>query len=632
MSKKQNKTKQGITPSADWSFSGFRFQSLVLFFIGFVFYFNSLNNQYALDDGIVIVKNDYVKSGVKGIKKILTTDAYDSYYKSMKAKQQLSGGRYRPLSFITFAIEQQIFGDDYKDGESPNDTITFIRHLVNVLLYILSVIVLLYFLRNTLLPEKPFVSFAVCLLFLIHPLHTEVISNVKSRDEILSFLFIISTFVFYFKHLDTQKTRHLILSLVSFFFAFLSKEYAITVLALLPLLLYIKGSEIKDCFLKTIPFVFVTLLYIIMRYKFVGFGSTEDNTDVLNNPYLFATASEKWATEFFVLLKYLKQLFYPVVLSSDYSYNTIPYVHFSNVLVWFSILFHTGLAGLTVWLFTKRNVLAFAFAFYLLHLLLVSNLVMNIGATMGERLVYHSSFGWALALGLAGDWLFSKINGAKIKQLIFGVLLIPLVVLAGTKTIERNKEWKNDSSLFIADALKVPNSALVNGNAGKAYVDLSELPENKGKESELYEKAMFHLKKSIEIHPRYVNGYINIGVVYFKLKDYKKTEEYWNKAKEIFPRNPLIKRNFEVLAITYYNEAMVIGAKNPEKSIQLLEKCTELAPQNPDYWYNLGGAYFTINKFQKAVDAWKNALLLKPDYELAKQGMAAAQAKINSSK
>ena len=33
------------------------------------------------------------------------------------------------------------------------------------------------------------------------------------------------------------------------------------------------------------------------------------DTEVLNNPYLFATHDEKWATKIFVLLKYMKLLF-----------------------------------------------------------------------------------------------------------------------------------------------------------------------------------------------------------------------------------------------------------------------------------------------------------------------------------
>ena len=93
-------------------FSSFSIQALVIVFIGFVFYFNSLSNGYVLDDEIIIFKNDYVLEGFHGIAKILSTDAYDSFYKQMGATQQLSGGRYRPLSIVSFAIEQHFFGDN----------------------------------------------------------------------------------------------------------------------------------------------------------------------------------------------------------------------------------------------------------------------------------------------------------------------------------------------------------------------------------------------------------------------------------------------------------------------------------------------------------------------------------------
>src|SRR4051812_7290690 len=95
-------------------FSDFRIQSFLLVIIGFLLYSNSLFNEYALDDGPIIRDNDYVQEGFRGIPKIFKTDSYDSFYKKMGSGQQLSGGRYRPLSAVTFAVEQQLFGSDEK--------------------------------------------------------------------------------------------------------------------------------------------------------------------------------------------------------------------------------------------------------------------------------------------------------------------------------------------------------------------------------------------------------------------------------------------------------------------------------------------------------------------------------------
>lgn len=614
-----------LEKKAAWGITDFKTQALILIVIGFIFYSNSFFNEYALDDGIVIQKNDYVQQGFRGIPKILSTDAYDSFYRQMGAKQQLSGGRYRPLSVVTFAIEQQLFGSNAEI--KPPDDAAFVRHFMNVLYYILSIVILLYFLKTFIFKKNQQVAFIACLLFLIHPMHTEVVANVKSRDEILSFLFIILTFIAVFRYRETKKIKQLFFGLVFYFLALLSKEYAITLLILIPMLLYIVlEMSFGKAILGTLPFLVIAGLYLLIRIKIVGKGATVENPDVLNNPYMYATAMEKLATKIEVLNHYLRLLFYPHPLSSDYSYSTIPYTHFRNSEVWASIVIHVSMAVGGIVLFFRRNILGFAIAFYLLHLLLISNLIFNVGATMGERMVYHSSLGFVLILAVLIDWLLKFISSESVKKTIAVSLGCIVVVWCGAKTIQRNAEWKNDNVLFIADAQTVPNSALVNGNAGKAYVDLSEMPENKAEEKEMIKKGIYHLSKAVTIHNKYVNGYLNLGVAYFKLKDYDNAKKNWDIVKQIYPNNPFLKRNFELLGATYFNQGMSIGAKSPVEAIHWLEKAVDVDPGNIDYWYNIGGAAFTVKDYEKARRAWTKTLELKPDHTQAQQGMAALPA------
>ncbi len=620
--KKELPQAVALEASGGFSMHSFRTQALILILVGFIYYANSFSNEYALDDGIVIQNNDYVQAGFGGIKKIMSTDAYESFYRHMGAKQQLEGGRYRPLSVVTFAIEQQFFGS--KEKVKPFDDVAGVRHFMNVLFYILSVVLLFYLLRNFIFKENPLAAFVACLIFLIHPMHTEVVANAKSRDEILSFLFIVLTFISVFRYREKKNIGDFFLALFFYFLALLSKEYAVTLIILIPMLLFIVRKEkfVKSV-LTTLPFVAVALLYLLIRYKIVGAGAKFENPDVLNNPYLYATPPEKLATKIEVLLRYLKLLFYPHTLSSDYSYNTIPFANFSSAAVWSSILLHISLFVAAVVLFFKRNILSFAITFYLLHLFMISNLIFNVGATMGERMVYHSSFGFAIAVSVFFSWLIEKVSAEQTKKIIGFGLGGLIVIWCGAKTIARNAEWKNDKTLFIADAQKVPNSALVNGNAGKAYIDLAEMPENKDQEKELVSKGIYHLTRAVSIHDKYVNGYLNLGVGYFKLKEYDKAMENWSKAKAIYPRNPFIKRNFELLAATYFNEGMTIGGKDVPQAIILLEKAVSIDSTNADYWYNLGGACFTNKDFGKARTAWSKTLQLKPDYVQAQQGIAA---------
>src|ERR1043166_894110 len=90
--------------------SDFKIQAIIVGILSLVLYANTFNHEYALDDTIVIVKNEYVYEGFAGIPSILTKDAFDSYYKQFNSSNQLSGGRYRPLSIVTFAMEQQFLG------------------------------------------------------------------------------------------------------------------------------------------------------------------------------------------------------------------------------------------------------------------------------------------------------------------------------------------------------------------------------------------------------------------------------------------------------------------------------------------------------------------------------------------
>jgi hypothetical protein len=217
-----------VITEARVSISNFKVQAVILALLGFVFYANTFYHEAAFDDRMAITDNEYVQAGVAGIGDILTKDAYQSYLEQRQGANQLAGGRYRPLSLISFAIEQQVMGVVH-EKETPGEKESRIagemheRHVINVLLYIVSVITLLYFLRTIVFAGSPLPAFIAAVIFAVHPLHTEVVANVKSRDEILSVLFISLTFIKAFRYYDSRKTRNLALALVFFFCALLSK-------------------------------------------------------------------------------------------------------------------------------------------------------------------------------------------------------------------------------------------------------------------------------------------------------------------------------------------------------------------------------------------------------------------------
>lgn len=840
MAKQQTAPKQPVFNELKNTYHFFPFKNqkvpyIVIILLGLIFNITSLNNEYALDDGIIIHQNDWVIKGTAGIKGILTKDAYESFYRRMNATDQLAGGRYRPLSVVSFAIEQEFIGA-YKNGLYPakTDANTFncwdqnrnnindpeedlnndgvhnevdcqvknasLRHFVNIVSLILGVLLLYTFFKTYIFKDNHDLAFLTALIFLMHPIHSEAIANVKSRDEIFSLIFISLTFFYSFKYLEDKKAKTLFWASFNFLLALLSKEYAVVLLVLIPIAIYVfsklefdinkfilafigyvcmgvglyllyklygyykEGDSLKmivcllagcgaiyggfklfmahykeyqkEFIIITIfivsalimlmikqnhdikatpntkpnlsywlfPFMFlifgvflmgankkknyttlmswsffVMLFYLGMRLVAVKLKPGVPDTEILNNPYLLATGEERFMSKAYVLLKYLKLCFIPHPLSSDYSYNTIEYRHFTSWDSIVSIILHLALAYAGFRLVLKKHILGFAIAVYFAFLLMIGNILMDIGATMGERLLFHSTIGFAIAMAwfiLKGAEKLPESMSMGTKRLALFSLLGVMTLLYGFKTWERNWDWKNDITLFLKDVETMPNSVLVLGNAGARYIDLSDtktyvsnpydstltqLRDLSKKEGEtdgildelshklkpkfgsietyhvdsvdakefskkrvaFLEKGLKYLKHAIELHPRYVNGYLNLGLGSYKLGRDRDALFYWKQAEKLYPNNPYLKNYY----IVFYNDLLNRGYRLAQRgqldsAVYELNKTIILDKLNPEGFYNLGGAYYQKKQYDKAKYYWEQCLKLKPDHAQAKAGLS----------
>jgi tetratricopeptide (TPR) repeat protein len=611
-----------VTPVFPFTFNT---KLIILAVLSFIIYANTLGNQYCLDDGIVIEKNMYVQQGFAGIGKIMTTDAYDSYYKEMNAGQQLSGGRYRPLSEVIFAIEHTIF------GESANNSIAFQRHLFSVVCYMLAVLAIFYFLSKYLLKKFRYgedMAFFATLLFAVHPIHTEVVANVKSLDEILSMLFICLTFIFSLRYIDSKKILDLIIGLISFFLSLLAKEYAVTLAVLIPMLFYLlRNKNLEGVFAASWPYFIVFAVYLVLRHRAVGFNGHVETPEILDNPYLLATHTQKIATEIFVLGKYLWLLIVPYPLICDYSYAVIPYQNFLSLPVILTILLYIAAIIWGIGLLVKRNVLAFPIFFYLFCLVLVSNLIMDIGATMGERLIFHSSLGFTILVSYGVFTLIKKWTPDKKRVLVFGLSTI-LVIGFGYETMARNMDWKNDRTLFTHDVILAPNSTMLNGNAGARFIDMAQHATDSATRVHKLDTAIIYLRKSIALHKRtaYVSSYLNLGDAYCAMQMPDSADYYWQIVKIAYPHYPNLQEYFGIVVKLYLAQAGRYGARHDyPAATQAIYKGIRVEPDNAELWYNLGGAYFTWGKYDSAYYAWNVTLQINPNYTEAKKGLAAIQ-------
>ncbi len=612
-----------------YSIFDFRTQAIILAILGFVFYANTFSNEYAFDDMMAIVDNAYVQKGVAGIGDIMTHDAYQSYLEQRNGGNELAGGRYRPLSIITFAIEQQILGVNADPAENSNTaadrtpdlekklvTDMHVRHVINVLLYIAAIIALLAFLRQVVVPDDPLLAFLAVVLFAIHPLHTEVVANVKSRDEILSVLFISLTFIKAFKYKVTQQRKDMVWACVFFFLALLSKEYAATLLVLLPLAFYMFGKQenIKDSVKGILPYLIPFFIYFLFRRTSVVAAMEDAEKDIMNNPYFYATAMQKAATVILVLLDYLRLLFIPHPLVSDYSFNQIPYTNFGNPMVWLSIVVHLGMIGTMIWLIIRRNFIGFAIAFYLVNLALISNVFFNIGAPMGERLVFHSSVGFTLIIGWLLYTLYKAIKPESAANGAVGAVMVVLIVVCGYLTISRNPDWKNNNTLFMEDVKKSSNSALVNSNAGAACMMFAKQVGDSPKRIEWFNKAIGYFTQTIKINPTHYFAYVNRGLCKFNMGMQGPAVSDWDTVRKYTPQQVNVNRYLDIAGKTLFSIGNKYKSENKlDSAIYAFSYGVIAAPNVGEMWFNLGNTYFSVQKYHDAAIALEKAAKIMPN-------------------
>lgn len=117
-----------------------------------------------------------------------------------------------------------------------------------------------------------------------------------------------------------------------------------------------------------------------------------------------------------------------------------------------------------------------------------------------------------------------------------------------------------------------------------------------------------------------MNGYLNLGLASFKLRNDFDALYYWKNAERLYPNNPYLRNYYQVFSTDLKNRgAMAFNRGRMDSAAIAYNKWSILTPNDPEAWYNLGGAFFNSGRFQKAKDCWERALQLNPNYAEVKK-------------
>lgn len=629
---------------------------ILIAFIGLIIYANSLFNSFIWDDYSLVVNNQLIRS-FDYIKRIFKANLYN----------ELRGVRatdfYRPVQNLTYTLDYRFF------GLNP-----FGYHLSNILFHILNA--LLVYCLIFIMAKRRDLALITGLLFVVHPVHTEAVTYIAGRADLLVALFMLLSmifFVIYPRYINLKKNIFYILSLFCFILALLSKELAI-ILPLILLLYDFSFSEAKPgnlvAFLKRYSaFLIVDLIYISLRLTTLHFASSEG---------VYLTGIYPFYSRLIIFLHafniYFRVLFFPLDLHMCRIF--VLSLKLLDPVTFFSGLSFLLSVALIIYAYKKSRLIFFGGLWYLILLFPQSGFY-PINAFMADHFLYLPSIGFFFILSIILTRYLTR------KLLI--VLMITLLGFYSTITIIRNYEWRNPGYFYRQVIERSPYCLDAYVNLGVYYRDkgqyeqaeklfkkavdykfkyyltgryLADVYAARGK----YDEAIAELNKILNLVPGYQEAevYNNLGYIYQIRKSYKEAADNYKRALEIDPDLAMVrcnlasaylylgktKESFQEFEKVLGIEGILTSHVKPgpsEKELKevlrqkkeyiaiftefaslfsrynrfdiaekVFQRTIALAPNNPNVYFNLGVFYYSNGLYDKARSLWQSALRIDP--------------------
>jgi tetratricopeptide (TPR) repeat protein len=591
---------------------GHLLSALIIFLAGATIYANSLNSPFVFDDIHTIVDNPHIRS-LRDISLFFSsTSTATSFARHIV---------YRPLTMLSFALSYRI------SGLKP-----WSYHLVNILLHCLNGIVV-YFLVFLLI--QPYLarpsliwrfSLISSLVFLTHPINTEAVNYLVCRSELQSSLFFLLSLVLFvnfrrkgFPPGPAAKSLYRA-SLISFAFALLSKEMAISLpvvllvyeLTLRPRLsLRVRGSRPLRYHL---PFWLLSLLYLLLRSYLLG-------------GFLFTTwlrpLGVNLLTQAKVILGYLRLLALPLGLSLEHDVSLVNSLGEWSAILSLGVIFALIILGIKLSR-KQRFVPFFIFWFFIT---LSPTYIVPLFILMNEHRLYIPGIGFAVTL----TWAISNIRPKYLMALALGFILLTYSFL----TVLRNKDWQDEAKLW-------KKTIQVNPSSARAFNNLGVSLSKEGK----YAQAEEAFRTALKLEARYGRPHGGLGFIMYKRGNPEGAIEEYKQALRL---NPYLYEARLLLGQIYEEKGLIEEAKNEYQTVikhnpyylkahlrlgdiferegkldlaQIsYEHLIRLDPNDPQAHYRLGIVYGKKGD-PRAIEEFKRAIDLNPNFAPAHYNLA----------
>lgn len=431
-----------------------RSATLLVAGVAMLVYANSLANQFAYDDVHIIVNNPSIQS-----LRELPSTLWAPYWPGLFGREQAI---WRPVTTAVLATLYAIGGGA-----------AFVFHAANILAHAAASVLVLY-LCAALMPLPA--SFVAGLVFAVHPVHVEAVSNVIGIAEILSTIAVLVACLVHLRGPDRSGWREAVLIGGLYALAFGSKESGVTLPALIFLLDAARrriafndlGAYARDRWPVYAAMLIVAGAILACRVAILGSVATPLGplgADLLEEVPHVWTLGEVW-------MHYVRLWIFPMDLSADYSPNVIPIAigwnsqNVVGVVLVVAILVMALVAWRRPYMSPDRSTsrsATFGVLWFMISISPIANVLFLSGVLLAERTLYLPSVGLALATG----WLVTRL--AERRPRLVPAAVGALLILGAARTWTRTPVWRDNTATFVTLLRDYPQSGRSQWIIGDQY-------------------------------------------------------------------------------------------------------------------------------------------------------------------
>jgi Flp pilus assembly protein TadD len=530
-----------------------------LFFLTFIAFSSALFNGFvSFDDPLYVTANPQVQSGLTGSGVIY---AFTSNV----------AGNWHPLTMLSHLADCQLF------GLKP-----WGHHLTSVLIHAANTV--LFFLVFWRMTGARWRSFAVALLFGLHPLRVESVAWIAERKDVLSLFFALLTLLAYARYTAEKRRRDYWLAWLSFAAGLMSKPMLVTLPFLLILLDYwpLKRWETfkaPQLFLEKIPFFLLTAADCVITMLSQRGRSTVISLAALPLPPRIENA-------FVAASRYLGKFFYPADLCVYYPHP----VHWPLMIIILSATLCLTLSA-GVWLWRRRYPYLFTGWFWFAGTLIpVIGLVQVGEQSMADRYTYLPMIGMVVAL----VWLIEEWTRPFRSQRM--ILSVMGIIVAGASIIltwRQIRYWHDSETLF-------RHATHVTENNYVAYDLLAAELSRQGR----LDEAIHELQTGLRLKPETAVLHADLGDA---LAARGRTDDAMREYAEALRLNPGLSETGNKLGM------MLSRTGREPEAIQAFQTALQFRPEAEEIHFNLGNSLARSGRLPEAASQFQAALALKSD-------------------